>query len=207
MERTNRTAPQEIAPGKICISLAAINIAIFLILNLSGDTRSGEFMAEHGAMYPPLITEEGKWYLLLTAVFLHFDLSHLANNMIMLVAVGSYVEREMGPLRFLLFYLLCGLGSSGISLWWNNFTGDLAVSAGASGAIFGCVGGLLALAIKHKGRVQGLGIRNILLMAALSLYAGFTTAGVDNAGHVGGFVTGLLLGFLFQKGLPEGAPD
>lgn len=71
-----------------------------------------------------------------------------------------------------------------------------AVSAGASGAVFGVIGGLLSYAVLHKGKVEGLTAKGILGMAALSLYYGFSASGVDNWGHVGGLAGGLVLGFL-----------
>ena len=72
-----------------------------------------------------------------------------------------------------------------------------AVSAGASGCVFGVIGGLLAWAVFHKGRVGTLTAKGLMGMAALSLYFGFTTAGVDNWGHIGGLLGGFLLGGIY----------
>ena len=71
---------------------------------------------------------------------------------------------------------------------------DLVVSAGASGAVFGIIGGLLAYALLNKGKVEGLTAKGIFGMAALSLYFGFSASGVDNWGHIGGILGGFLLG-------------
>ena len=184
---------------KGCIILAAVNIIIFLLMYAAGAAGDVEFMATHGAVFPPLMIERGVWYPLFTAMFLHFDIEHLANNMVMLVAVGRYIEYGMGTFKFLILYLCSGVLGNALS-FVMDLHGDLnTVSAGASGAVFGLVGALLAMAIKNKGRIEGLGIRQILLMIALSLVSGFTSAGVDNTAHVGGLVAGLLIGLVIYR--------
>lgn len=93
-----------------------------------------------------------------------------------------------------MLYILSGLCGSFLSLYQEVRTGEFAVSAGASGAVFGIVGALIAWALWHKGKVEGLSVRGLLGMAALSLYYGFTSADVDNWGHIGGLLGGFLLG-------------
>ena len=184
---------------KGCIVLAVLNIVIFLLMYVAGVAGDAGFMASHGAIFPPVMIEHGIWYPFFTAMFLHFDIEHLANNMVMLVAVGRYIENEMGTFKLMIIYLCSGIIGNVLS-----FMGDLhgeinVVSAGASGAVFGLVGSLLAMAIKNKGIIEGLGIRNIILMIALSLVSGFTSAGVDNTAHVGGLIAGLLIGLVLYK--------
>ena len=184
---------------KGCIVLAAVNIIIFLLMYAAGAAGDAEFMASHGAVFPPLMIGRGIWYPLFTAMFLHFDIEHLANNMVMLVAVGRYIEYEMGTLKFFIVYLCSGVLGNVLS-FVADLHGDMnTVSAGASGAVFGLVGALLAMAIKNKGRIEGLGLRQILLMIVLSLVSGFTSAGVDNTAHVGGLIAGLLIGLVIYS--------
>ncbi|MCR5451500.1 MAG: rhomboid family intramembrane serine protease [Lachnospiraceae bacterium] len=186
----------EFKKEKGCIGLAVINILVFAYMLIIGVAGDGEYMSTHGAIYPPFMLEKNMWYPLFTAMFMHFDVRHLANNMIMLVAVGSYVERNMGTIRFLVLYLLAGLAGNILS-FVNDIYGHLyTVSAGASGAVFGLVGALFALALKNRGNIEGLGARRILIMIIISLLIGFTSAGVDNVAHVGGLIAGFLLGFL-----------
>ena len=109
------------------------------------------------------------------------------NNMVMLLVIGYSLEPEIGKIRFLLIYLGSGLMGNLVSAWFDVSQGSYAVSAGASGAIFGIVGALLYVAIRNHGRV---------LMAGLSLYYGFTAQGVDNAAHIGGLISGFLLAVL-----------
>ncbi len=184
--------------GRINMLLIAANAAVFIIFNIIGRTNDPEFMLYHGAVFTPMVLKQGAWYTLFTSMFLHFDISHIANNMIMLAAAGSYVEREMGSIRYLITYLLAGLGGNILSLYVDLQTMEYAVSAGASGAVFGVTGALLALALKNRGRVQGLGAPRIIIMIALSLYSGFTSIGVDNWAHVGGLVCGFVIAFLIS---------
>ena len=94
----------------------------------------------------------------------------------------------MGKLKFLLIYIAGGLGGNLISLFWDIHAGDYSVSAGASGAVFALMGGMIYVIMRHRGRVADLTIRQMLIMAAFSLYFGFASEGVDNAAHAGGLV-------------------
>ena len=97
-------------------------------------------MIKYGAMYPPLIFEDAQYYRLITCIFLHFGIDHLMNNMVMLGALGWNLEKEIGSFKFLLIYFVSGIGANLISLAMDFYTGNLAVSAGASGAILDCSG-------------------------------------------------------------------
>ena len=70
------------------LTIVIINVAVFLILSCFGDTENADFMAAHGASYTPYIVQDGKYYLLITSMFLHFGLSHLFNNMVVLIFSG-----------------------------------------------------------------------------------------------------------------------
>lgn len=181
----------------ICtIAIAAANVLIFLGLSFMGMTEDSVFMMEHGAMYVPYLMNGERYYTLITSMFLHFGFSHLMNNMVMLLVIGYSLEPEIGKIRFLLIYLGSGLMGNLVSAWFDVSQGSYAVSAGASGAIFGIVGALLYVAIRNHGRVGEISTRGLVLMAGLSLYYGFTAQGVDNAAHIGGLVSGFLLAVL-----------
>ena len=181
----------------ICtIAIAAANVLIFLGLSLMGMTEDSAFMMEHGAMYVPYLMNGERYYTLITSMFLHFGFSHLMNNMVMLLVIGYSLEPEIGKIRFLFIYLGSGLMGNLVSAWFDVSQGSYAVSAGASGAIFGIVGALLYVAIRNHGRVGEISTRGLVLMAGLSLYYGFTAQGVDNAAHIGGLISGFLLAVL-----------
>ena len=119
------------------IALAAVNVAVFLYLAFGGPTEDGAYMLEHGAMYVPRMLEYREYYRLFSSMFLHFGFQHLFNNMVMLLMVGWNLELEIGSVRFLIIYLLSGLGGNLLSGYLDIRLQDYAVSAGASGAIFG----------------------------------------------------------------------
>ena len=178
------------------ILLAAINVIVFFILTSQGMTEDGLFLLEHGAMYVPRIMEDEEYYRLFSSMFLHFGFEHLMNNMVTLVLLGWNLEIEIGKFKFLVIYILSGLGGNFLSAWYEVLTADYSISAGASGAIFGVIGALLYVAMRNRGRIGDISGRGIVFMIILSLYYGFTSSGVDNLAHIGGLITGFVLGIL-----------
>lgn len=181
------------------ITLVVINIIVFFVLDVCGNTEDGIYMFEHGAMYPYSVLLDHEWYRLFTSAFLHFGISHLVNNMIMLVCLGSYLERALGSVKYAIFYVISAVGSSLVSMMHMLKTDDIAVSGGASGVIFAVIGALLYLVIRNKGHFEDLTMLRFLIMMGLSLYYGFTTTGVDNAAHLGGLCIGFVLGIIFYR--------
>lgn len=176
-----------------------INVLVFFLLSLGGDTESGYFMLQYGAMYEPLVTEGHEYYRLITSLFLHFGIQHLLNNMVMLGALGYQLENEIGRIKFLLIYFISGIGGNLCSLYWNVSHGEQVISAGASGAIFGLMGALLYIVAVNRGRLGRLSGRGMLIMVALSLYFGLTSSGVDNSAHIGGLICGILITVLLYR--------
>ena len=181
------------------ITLVVINIIVFFVLDVCGNTEDGIYMFEHGAMYPYSVLLDHEWYRLFTSAFLHFGISHLVNNMIMLVCLGSYLERALGSVKYAIFYVISAVGISLVSMMHMLKTDDIAVSGGASGVIFAVIGALLYLVIRNKGHFEDLTMLRFLIMMGLSLYYGFTTTGVDNAAHLGGLCIGFVLGIIFYR--------
>lgn len=176
----------------ITLVFIVVNVLVYLVMEWVGDTTNGLFVARYGGMYPLALTDRHEWWRLFTAGFIHFGAAHLINNMVILYCMGSRLERVTGHLRFAVIYLISLLGGSLLSLAIMLYTGDYAVSAGASGAIFGVVGGFLWVVILHKGRLERITTKGILFMIALTVYYGFASAGIDNWGHIGGVLTGFV---------------
>lgn len=187
----------------ITISLAVINVLAFFLLEILGDTEDVEFMMQIGAVYPSYLIEDGEYWRLLTATFMHFGFEHLLNNMLILLCAGSILEKALGHIKFVILYLCAGVGGSTLSFLQMVKSKEYAVSAGASGAIFGIIGALLWIVIRHKGRYETLTGRGLLFMIALSLYYGIRTGGIDNWGHIGGLVMGFVLGVLSYRKKPK----
>ena len=163
--------------------LIAVNVIVFLAGTAFELLTGKDPLFAAGVMYPPAVLEAGQWYRLVTSMFLHVDAMHLANNMIMLAAVGLYVERNLGAIRFMLLYLISGVCGNLLSMLLDVKSQEFVFSAGASGAVFATVGALLAIALKNGGRIYGLSLYRIILMAALSLF---------------GFAAGLILGLILS---------
>lgn len=187
-------------PEAFCtVSMIVINVVVFLILSFQGNTEDAVFMMNHGSMYEPLVVQGHEYYRLFTSLFLHFGMSHLLNNMVLLGALGWNLEIETGKVKFLIIYIISGLGGNFLSLAQGLSQGEQAVSAGASGAIFGLMGALLYVVIANRGRMGRLSDKGILFMIALSLYYGFTSEGVDNWAHIGGLVCGFILSAVLYR--------
>jgi rhomboid protease GluP len=186
--------------------LIAINVVIFFAMVAAGAGLMGtnpEVHVRWGSNYGPL-TASGQWWRLATSMFLHFGFIHLLFNMWVLQAYGVITERLFGSARFLLLYLGSGVMGSLTSLAWHP---DMN-SAGASGAIFGVFGGLVAFAINRSNGVPGsivLSQRNSLFaFLGFNLFFGFVHPGIDNAAHIGGLVSGFALGHFLARPLdPE----
>ena len=187
-------------PEAVCtVGLIVVNVAVFMIMTMFGDTEDAVFMLQHGAMYEPFVIEQHEYYRMFTCLILHFGIDHLLNNMVMLGALGWNLEQEIGRVRFLVIYFVSGIAGNILSLFYDLSTGNPAVSAGASGAIFGLMGALLYVVILNRGRLGRLSGRGMLIMVALSLYFGFASSGVDNLAHIGGLVSGFILAALLYR--------
>ncbi len=194
----------------VCVSLILINIIVHVVLEFMGDTQDVYFMAEHGAMIVveyvdgvlKTFWETGEYYRLLTSCFLHFGISHLFFNMITLFYLGGMTERIVGSVRFGITYILCGIGSSIVSVIWDACTGELgSVSAGASGAISG-IGGMLSW-IFILGLIQKdtrVSFYRVMIFMAILLTNGLGEEGVGYISHVSGFLIGFIMGILLYHG-------
>ena len=195
--------PKWINKAYITFALVAINCIVFIILEIMGDTQNSEFMASMGAVWPPYILEQGQYWRLLTATFMHFGFDHILNNMLILICAGMILEDALGHVKYLILYLFAGIGGSTLSYLQMLHSGDYAVAAGASGAIFGIIGALLWIVIVHKGRYETLTGKGLLFMIVISLYYGIHSGGVDNWGHVGGLIMEFMMGILKKQKKPK----
>ena len=177
----------------VTMTLIALNVLIFIVTEFSGGTDDLGFMLRAGAAYTPWILQDGQWYRLITAMFLHFGSAHLMNNMLVLFVLGLRMEPLLGKFRMLVVYLVGGLGGNLVSMLLERQQDTYAVSAGASGAVFALMGAMLFALIQGRGHVQDLNTRQVLVMAAFSVYLGFATEGTDNAAHLGGRLCGFIL--------------
>lgn len=173
----------------VSVALVAINAIVFLICEFTGNALygAGRLTAYH-------VLYENEYGRLLWAMFLHGDIQHLVNNMVLVFFLGAMLEKEVGHIPYAIIYFLSGLGGNLLSLWSKVIMGNMAGSIGASGAVFGLDGLLLALVLFSGRQMENVTMPKVLVMIAYSLYSGFTGSSIDNAAHVGGLITGFLAG-------------
>lgn len=184
--------------GKAIITyiLIAVNLMIYaLTAYLSGnivdsDTNVLVFL---GAKVNELISG-GEYYRLVSCMFLHGGIVHVALNMYSLYALGPFVESLYGKVRYTIIYFLAGIVSSLFSYIFSPH-----ISVGASGAIFGLLGAALVFAVKMRDRIRKDFIINILSVIGINLVMGFSIPNVDNFGHLGGLVGGILSSFILFR--------
>jgi membrane associated rhomboid family serine protease len=182
-----RRAAFEGAGAKVTKALVAINVAVYVaeLVTGGGVNGTGSTIYLHGVLFGPLL-DQGEWWRLLTAAFLHYGPVHLIMNMIGLYWFGSLLEERIGAARYLLLYLVSGLaGSAGALLWSNGF---LTPTVGASGAIFGILGAGLVLEQQRDYVFGGSALGVILINFVLT----FSISSISKGGHIGGLVGGIV---------------
>ena len=137
---------------------------------------------------------DGEYFRIVTSMFVHFGIEHLAFNMIALFGVGRILERLIGHIRFAVVYILSGLCGSALVLYMTEDFG--AYTAGASGAIFGIMAALFVYMLLTKDFSM---IQQVALMLVINLAGTFTDGNVSVGGHIGGCIGGLIFGMLFVR--------
>lgn len=182
-------------------TIIGINVAIFVVMLFAGaglmDTDPNVHL-RFGANYGPA-TWHGEPWRLLTAAFIHFGVVHIAFNMYALYNGGVLTEKLFGSARFAVIYLLAALSGSVASSWWDASR----LSAGASGAVFGVYGALLAFFARRRGDIPMDMLKAVrsgaLTLLLYSLAMGAMVPFIDNAGHVGGLLGGGIAGWLLAR--------
>jgi membrane associated rhomboid family serine protease len=185
-------------------ALVVTNVAVFIGLVAAGASPlspSSEIMIAWGANFGPL-TASGEWWRLVAATFLHFGVFHLGLNMWALWDAGRLTERLYGNLPYLVVYLGSGVAASLASLLGHPHG---VVGVGASGAVFGVLGALLAFLVIQRHSVPATVLKGLrasaLAFVVYSLAFGFIQPGIDNAAHLGGLACGALLGAILARPL------
>jgi len=187
----------------ITTTLIGMNVAVYAAMVLTGVPPVEPLIPQllkWGANYGPLSLGPDPWRIL-ASTYVHAGIIHIALNMWCLWNLGFLAERIFDPWTYVSIYTLCGLAGSLASLWWHPG----AVGVGASGAIFGLAGALIAaLYLGHlpisKQAIQGT-LRSLLVFAGYNLFFGAAVPGIDNSAHIGGLVAGLALGAVLAKHL------
>ena len=171
--------------------LIAINVLAYIWLTSTGGLSSDRALYDHGALLGIACTAGGQWWRIVTGAFLHGGFMHIAFNMFALFQVGNIVEQLFGKVRYVALYTvaMAGAGLAVVYVAPNDLT------VGASGAIFGLFGALVAVGLRLGKRGRGL-IAQVLPIIVINLVLTFTIPNISAAGHVGGLITGLLAGLV-----------
>ena len=185
--------------------LFLVNAAMFLISEFMGTPGNTDTVLKLGAAYTPYI-RDGQYWRLVTSCFLHFGIGHLVNNMIALVAVGSILEKWLGHVRYFIFYMIAGLSGSILTYALELMSGEVSVSAGASGAIFGLIGIYAVILLRNRSRLGRNTILRVVFGVTLAVLPGFYNKGISLTAHLGGLLAGIVLG-LATKGPGKSGRD
>lgn len=174
--------------------LIVINVLIFVGMFLeSGQLEfDAMYVYEKGGMVSQYL-EDGQYYRLFMAMFLHFSFEHIVSNMLMLGVLGSIEEQVMGSGVFAAVYILGGLIGNIFSGYMHGVNGDGAVAAGASGAVFAISGALIYLVLVNRKNMEKATVQRMAAFVVLMVYQCFGNEGVDNYAHLGGLVSGFVI--------------
>ena len=180
------------ARADVTLTLIAANVVVFLLTAASGAgvaTGSGRSSIYDNFALIPALVAHGEWWRLGSSMFLHYGILHIGFNMWALYVIGTPLEAMLGRLRFAVLYVLAGIGGSILSFSTGQI---LTPAAGASGAIFGIFGAFFVILRRRNLETGG-----ILGLIVINLVLSFTFANIDWRGHVGGLVTGGVVGAVF----------
>jgi len=182
-----RTSLGGVARGNtpvVTLTMLALNVLVFIAVRTGSARVAGDLV-----LVPALVDAE-PWRLL-TSAYTHVQIFHIFSNLFMLYMVGPPLEQMLGRLRFTVLYVLSALGG-GVAVWLLG--SPFGATLGASGAVLGLVGALLVIS-----RARGLDVTWIIAYVAITAVISFTIPNISWEGHLGGFVTGAAVAWVFLQ--------
>lgn len=183
-------------------AILVVLVVMFIIETVMGGSNNSAVLLKLGAMNNLVVASRHQFWRLFTAQFLHIGWLHLASNAVMIYYLGQYLEPLIGSWRFLGIYLLSGIGGNLFSFALGS---DYSLAAGASTALFGLLGAVIALYVRNNNVpfIEQLGKMSIAL-AVINLGLDLFIKDIDILGHIGGLITGFFLCILIgNKNLPK----
>ena len=180
--------------------LIGLNLLAFLAEMMFGGSTNDRTLHLLGALEPVAVLRRHEYWRLLTACFLHYGPLHISVNLFALYFLGPDLERSLGSLKFLIGYVLSGLGSGAlvVALFALHLTGNTEL-VGASGAVMGLIGISAGLLLRHRQTpLAGRRLKEILGIVAFQTVFDLSTPQVSLAAHLSGFATGILIGIVFS---------
>ncbi len=179
--------------NRATLGLVAINVVAYVWETTTGGLASNQALYEHGALCKLCVMQDGQWWRIYSSAFLHGGLAHIALNMFALLQIGTFVESFLGPWRMLAIYFVAMTGG-GLGVAYFGAPGD--VTVGASGAIFGLFGAILAIGLRLGARGKSL-ISQMVPVVVLNLAFTFAVPFISKEEHIGGLISGFLAGLVF----------
>ncbi|QMV17713.1 rhomboid family intramembrane serine protease [Granulicella sp. 5B5] len=190
------------SPYTITYALIAINALVFLAMVASGVSFTSPTPQEvfnWGGDFGPATVGAHQWWRLLTSIFVHFGIIHIAFNMYVLYQIGPFIELVFGRARYLLIYFIAGLSGSVVSVWVH----PQSVGAGASGAIFGLYGAVFGFLLIKRNVLNPAATQSIFRSAGIfvlyNIVYGSLSRTTDLSAHFGGLISGFLIGLLLVR--------
>jgi rhomboid protease GluP len=186
----------------LCASIAVMYVVMLVWAGQHGSpdiglTAKPRALLRFGSLWSPAV-DEGQWWRLSTSTFLHAGLLHLAFNAASLWSVAVYLEDTLGKAKTLALYLALGIVASLVSYGWHRLAYGGGNSVGASGAICGLIGVAIGFSLRRRNAARHLSSHYVGWAVWIGIL-GFSGWNIDNAGHLGGLIPGLLLGFVVRR--------
>ena len=179
-------------------SILIINFVMTIILLFSGGFGTPN-LVRWGALFSPYVFDGNEYYRIITSMFLHGSILHFLSNSIVLYFIGAFLERLIGPYKYLFVYFLSGIISGIFVLLFSDY---LSVTIGASGAIFGVIGGLLMLTLLRRSWFTLQAVKSIRQLIIVNVIITFLIPNISIPGHLGGLLAGVILFFIITPKYP-----
>ncbi|MFW5893208.1 MAG: rhomboid family intramembrane serine protease [Bacillota bacterium] len=178
-------------------TLLIVGVTIYFFITIFSGGFNGQNLLELGALYEPLVIEDGQWYRLFTVMFLHGSVTHyIFNTLFGLYVIGGALERLIGPLKYLIVYFVSGILASFTIVASYFLTGEPVLTVGASGAIYGVLGAFLYLVVNHKEWFNPGDVQGIKALIFINVIFTFIVPNISVAGHIGGLIAGYAIATL-----------
>lgn len=181
--------------SQITFILLTIMVGYFIFMTLNGGSTNPETLVKYGAFYPPFIVAYKEYYRFISSIFIHIGISHIFFNGYALFVFGPQIEMLMGKVKYLIFFLLTGIGGNLLTFFFSFKS----ISAGASGSLFGLFGAFLYLVHRHPNMISPEGRKDIISLLGINLVLTLLVPSISITAHLGGLIIGYLLSYIFIK--------
>lgn len=164
-------------------------------MSIFGSSTSSLTLYQFGALFPEAVSQDGEWYRFFASIFIHIGIMHLIMNGVFLYVFAPYIEKRLGKTSYFFFFVLSGA----LSFLFPFFFEPNTITAGASGSLYGLLAMHIFLIWKEPFTYAAQDKQAVYVLTIFGFIMSFFTPGISFIGHVGGFVVGFILSFIFYK--------